>query len=74
MSASWTVTGDLPDQFSSTPGQTPVLGHQISFVTANGHRGSVFVPEDRYNEETVRAVIQPKADTVDAVNALTSES
>lgn len=74
MSASWTVTGDLPDQYSSTPGQLPVLGHAISFVTANGHRGTVFVPEDKYNEATVRAVIQAKADTVDTINALTSES
>lgn len=74
MSATWTVTGDSPDQFSTTGTPTPVLGHVISFVTGNGNRGSVFVPNDHYNESAVRAIIQPQADETDKIAVLTHKS
>ena len=70
MSATWTVTGDLPDQFSTTGTATPVLGHVISFITGNGHRGSIFVADDQYHPNLIRPALQVKADLTDAVNAL----
>lgn len=71
MASKWTVTGDLPDQFSTTGTATPVLGHVISFITGNGHRGSIFVTNDQYTAAVVKAAIQTQANEVDAINALT---
>ena len=70
MSAGWTITGDLPDQYSTTSSATPVLGHVISFITASGHRGSVFVPDDHYVAATVKHMVQVKADLTDEINSL----
>lgn len=70
MASYWTVTGDSPDQYSSPNGGTPVLGHVISFITGNGHRGSIFVPDDRYDPVVVKPMLQAKANLVDEVNAL----
>lgn len=74
MSATWTVTGDAPDQFSTTGGSNPVLGHVISFVTGNGNRNTAFVPNDHYNVAGVRAIIQPLADETDKIAVLTHKS
>lgn len=74
MSASWTITSDLPDQFSSSGTATPVLGHMIYFLTGNGNSGSVFVADPHYNVASVKAAVQTKANLVDQINALTHES
>lgn len=70
MASTWTVTGDLPDQFSTTGSATPILGHVISFITGAGHRGSIFVSNDQYTTAIVKAAIQTQANEVDAINAL----
>lgn len=74
MAASWTVTGDVPDQFSTTGSATPVLGHVISFQTGNGNAGSVFIPDNHYNPAAVRAAVQAKADLTDQINALSHKA
>ena len=74
MSATWVVTSDTPDQFSTTGTPAPVIGHQITFITGNGNRGSVFVPNDHYNEAAVRALIQPQADEADKIAVLTHKA
>jgi len=73
MAAYWTVTGDLPDQFSTTGSSTPVLGHLISFQTANGNRGTVFVPNDHYTPAQVKAAVQVQANLTDEINALSHQ-
>jgi len=73
MASSWTVTGDLPDQFSTSGTSTPVLGHVISFVTGAGNRGSIFVPNDHYTAALIQPMIQLQADEVDKINALASK-
>lgn len=70
MATTWVVTGDLPDQFSTTGTATPVLGHVISFQTGAGNRGSIFVPNDHYTAALIAPMIQLQADEVDKINAL----
>lgn len=70
MAATWTVTGDAPDQFSPTGTPTPVLGHVISFVTGNGNRGSVFIPNDHYTVAQIKPAIQAQANIADEVAVL----
>lgn len=72
MASYYTVTGDLPDQYSNVSGNAPVLGHVITFITGNGHRGSIFVPDDRYDPGVVKPMLQAKADLVDEINALSN--
>lgn len=72
MASTWTVTGDLPDQFSTTGASTPVIGHVISFITGEGHRGSIFVSNDQYTTAAVKPALQAQANTVDAINSLKS--
>lgn len=70
MAASWTVTGDLPDQFSTAGTATPVIGHTISFITGAGNRGSIFVANDQYTPTLVKPALQAQATIVDEINAL----
>lgn len=74
MAATWTVTSDTPDQFSTTGAPNPTLGHVITFITGNGNRGSVFVPNDHYTVPATRALIQPQADRADEIAVLTHHS
>ena len=74
MAVTWQVTGDTPDTYDFNAAGNPVLGHQIAFVTGEGNRGSVFIPESHYNAAYVRAQVHAQAVRVDEVNALTSES
>jgi hypothetical protein len=70
MSSYWTVTGDLPDQFSTTGSATPVIGHVISFQTTSGNRGTVFIPNDHYTAAQVKKAVQVQADLTDEINSL----
>lgn len=67
MAVSWTVTGQLDQQYGDVGSGTPVLGHVISFITGDGDRGSVFIPADKYNAANVRAAIVAKATVIDQV-------
>lgn len=69
MASSWAVTGDTPDQVWFTAGN-PVTGHLITFVTGQGNRGSVQVPDDHYTAAQVKSIIQAKANVVDSVGGL----
>lgn len=73
MATSWKVTGDLPDQYDFDGGGSPVLGHKVSFITGQGNRGSVFVPNDHYNPDAIRVLIHAQAVTADSVASLTNE-
>lgn len=68
----WTVTGLVSDQFDYAPGRDPVVGTRINFITADGHRGSVFVPDDHLTADTARALIEAKAATLADIGALAS--
>lgn len=74
MAVSWQVTGDTPDTYEFDGAGNPVVGHTVSFITGDGHRGSVFVPNDHYRTDAVKALIEAKAATVAEVNTLTSDS
>lgn len=73
MAATWSVTGQQADQTDFVGGQ-PVTGHVVQFLTGNGWRGSVFVPDDHYTPAKVKQLIQAAANTADAVGALTHDA
>lgn len=70
MASGWTITGDLPDQYSTAISATPVIGHVIQFQTASGNRGTVFIPDDHYTVAAVRSAVQVKADLTDEISKL----
>lgn len=72
MAASWQVTGDTPDQYEFDGAGNPVIGHRVAFLTGEGHRGSVFIPNDHYNPHYVRIQIAAQAAVADEVNSLSS--
>lgn len=66
---SWTVTGqaeqmNLDDQGAFVPGVT------VSFRTADGHNGTVWLPNTRYTLDAVRAAIAERAAAFQAVAKL----
>lgn len=71
---SWSVTGDTPDQYEFDGGGNPVVGHVVAFITGEGHRGSVFVPNDHYNVNAVKQLVHAQAAIADSVGGLTSDS
>lgn len=66
----WTVTGLVADQFDYAPGRDPVLGTRVNFITSDGHRGTVFVPDDHLSEDTARDLIRAKAAILSGVGRL----
>lgn len=68
----WTVTGQIPRTRVNTANQVEE-GYDVGFTTGEGHTGTVFVPEARYNRDNVRALIAAKAALLDSVGALSSD-
>lgn len=68
--AGWQVTSQVSDQVHITDAGQTVVGVQVYFMTAEGNRSSVFIPDDHYNEAEVRRAIEAKAKIVDSVGAL----
>lgn len=74
MPTTWSITADAPEQYDFDTAGNPVIGHKISFLTGAGNRGTVFVPQDHYNVNAVRAMVAAAAKTADQVRALTGEA
>lgn len=68
---SWSVTSQA-EYTQIQPDGTPVRGYKVYYRTGNGQTGSVFVPPESYNPESVRAMIQAAAANTDAIGALSS--
>lgn len=63
------VTGQMPT--TALAGGRFTKGVEVQFVTAAGNTGSVFIPDDQYTPDVVRAAIADKAAVMDAVGAIT---
>ena len=69
-SSGWTVTGQVPDQYSAGAAGQPVIGTFVYFTTTEGNPGSVFIPEQHYTTENVRKAIEARATVIDSVGRL----
>lgn len=65
----WTVESQS-DATELTPNGQVVNGVTVGFVTAGGTHSTVFVPNDVYSVDRVRAAITAKAAQVVAVESL----
>lgn len=72
---SWVVVNQEPDQIAfPTPGN-PVQGTNVTFITAQGNSGIVFIDHATYrNLRMVHKAIHDAAAQVDRVSNLTSAS
>lgn len=68
--AGWTVTAQVADQVKVTDAGQTVVGTQVYFVTAEGNRASVFIPDDHYTAANVKKAIAARAAVVDEVGQL----
>lgn len=67
--ATWTVVGTNPQIGFASPGQ-PQQGHMVTFVTAKGNRGQVFVPDNVTGLDAARDIIAAQASYVDGLAGL----
>ena len=65
------VTGQRPDFAQSEAGGF-VQGVTITYRTAGGHTGQVFVPQEQYNLTSVQKLLSARAAEMDAIGNLTS--
>lgn len=70
----WKVVAQVPRTIAAPGAGGVIPGYQITFVVASGATGSVFVPQDGYSADAVRAAITPLAAQLSAVADLTHES
>lgn len=66
----WAVTDQATDQVINTTDGRTITGTYVYFVTGNGNRASVFVPDDHYNAKNVHGMVEARATVVDEVGAL----
>lgn len=66
----WTIVGQAEDFRQDERGNF-VQGFVVTFRTASGATGTVFVPADRYTVDEVRQRVSAMAQTVQAVAGLT---
>jgi len=66
----WRVTDQVQTTDVDAQGR-PVRGMRVSFQTGAGVTSSVFVPENRYTPDNVRATIAAAATQIDQVHKLT---
>lgn len=72
---SWEVTGQVPDQIETAQDGTTVTGVVVRFRTGIGEQATVFIDNKLYGDPAVvKAAIQRKAEMVDQVRQLTSDS
>ncbi len=65
----WTVTNQLETTKPNAAGQY-VDGVSVSFQTANGLIGSIFVPHTQYNPENVKGLINAKVEAMQSIQGL----
>lgn len=70
--ATWAVQSQQQRTRVNTAGQVED-GYQVTFLTGDGHTGSVFVPMAKYTVDNVRAAVQAGANLLDSVGGLTSQ-
>jgi len=66
----WQVVGVNPSVDVATGG-IPVKGNIVTFVTALGHRGQVFVPDSVPNLDAARDIVAKQVAHVDGLGTLT---
>ena len=66
----WTITEQREDYRQLPSGQFG-MGVVVTFRTAGGVTGTVFVPQDQYTVEQVKSLVGPRAAAMDAVAGLT---
>lgn len=67
----WEILGQAED-YAQVGGQGPfVQGIVVTFKTASGVQGSVFVPREQYALERVRELVNAQASTAEAIAGLT---
>lgn len=69
----WDVTGQSETQ-QIGPNGSFVRGVEIYFTTRAGHSGSVFLPNAQYSQPAVRTAINARADLLDSIGGLSSDS
>lgn len=67
--ARWTVISQQEKPGEISPGQFG-RGWEIAFRTAQGHTGTVFVPQGQYTTESVRALIDEKVTRMESIAGL----
>ena len=73
MDPAWKVTGQQQGVGPDATG-TNVKGRNITYQLADGTIGSVFIPNNAYTVENVKAAIAADAEKLAAVQKLTSGS
>lgn len=68
----WKVTGQREEKRLAPGGMSFVDGAVITFETADGNSGSVFVPNNQLQPGTVGAIIDMRAGELDALTGLYS--
>lgn len=65
----WSITSQRED-YQLAPGGQLAAGVVVTFTTASGITGSVFVPNAEYNTAKVRALVSARAEAMEAVHRL----
>lgn len=69
----WHVASQSPGM-GRLPGGPYVQGVNVAFGTDSGLSGTVFVPQDQYNVETVQAAVSAAVQRMVAVHRLTGSA
>lgn len=69
--AAWTVDSQAQRTKADASGNVRD-GYDVAFHTAQGHYGTVFVPNERYTVENVAQLVQVEANKLDSVGFLSS--
>lgn len=68
----WRITAQVTDQIINTQANQTQTGVQVYFSTGVGNQGSVFVPNEQYNQHTVRNMVEAAAHLIDGIGSLSA--
>ena len=66
----WSIVSQL-ETVAAGPNQQITTGKKVTFQTADGNIGSVFIPDAMYKPDNVRAQIMAAAANMDAIGKMT---
>lgn len=70
----WQVVGQAPASKVNPSGTDVQEGYDVTFVTGQGHTGTVFVPLSQYRPDRVKELIAARAAMLDQVGSLTHDT
>lgn len=70
---SYEITSQAPDQTTIGDAGNVIVGTYVYFITGDGNSGVVFIPNNLFNEDHVKATVRAAVRRIDRIGKLSEQ-